>query len=146
MTFSGSMRWWSQHLPHIDARLIGFDSFDGLAENWRPGLGTGHFATGKSPKIDDDRVSFEVGCFDDTPPEHDQLIISVDPDLYSSAVTVVTWAEPYLTAGTLIYFDEFSDRDHEMRAFNELVARSSRELRSLAIARGGLHWQFEVVN
>jgi hypothetical protein len=149
--FAGrSMRWWSRHLPHRDARLIGFDSFEGLPENWRPGLGSGHFATGKPPKIDDDRVSFEVGWFDDTLPkfkipEHDQLIINVDSDLYSSAVTVLTWAEPYLKAGTLIYFDEFPDRDHEMRAFNELVARSSHELRPLAIARGGLHWLFEVV-
>jgi predicted O-methyltransferase YrrM len=148
--FAGrSMRWWSRHLPHREARLVGFDSFEGLPENWRPGLEAGHFATGKPPEIDDDRISFEVGWFDDTLskfeiPDHDQLIINIDSDLYSSAVTVLEWAEPYLTEGTLIYFDEFPDRDHEMRAFNELAARSSHELRPLAMARGGLHWLFEV--
>src|SRR5690349_1873786 len=98
------MRWWLQHLRHIDARLIGFDSFDCLPENWRPGLGTGHFANEKPPEIDDDRVSFAVGWFDDTlpkfeTPEHDQRIINLDPDVYSSAVTALTWAEPYLKAG-----------------------------------------------
>jgi hypothetical protein len=145
-----SMRWWSHHLTHAEARLVGFDSFEGLPEDWRPGFGTGRFATGEPPKIDDDRISFEVGWFDDTLPkfeipEHDQLIINVDSDLYSSAVAVLTWAEPYLKAGVLIYFDEFHDRDHEMRAFNELLARSSHEFRPLAIARGGVHWLFEVV-
>ena len=117
----------ARDLSHTEARLVGFDSFEGLTEDWRPGLGTGHFATGEPPKIDDDRVSFEVGWFDDTLskfeiPEYDQLIINVDSDLYSSAVRVLTWAEPYLMEGTRIYFDEFPDRDHEMRAFNELAA------------------------
>ena len=145
-----SMRWWSQHLPQAEARLVGFDSFEGLPEDWR-GCSTGDFATaGEPPKIDDDRVSFEVGWFDDTLrkyeiPEHDQLIINVDCDLYPSAVSVLTWTEPYLEAGTLIYFDEFPDRDHEMRAFNEFAARTSHEFRPLAIAHGGLHWLFEVV-
>ncbi|OJZ72662.1 hypothetical protein BRW65_16565 [Mycobacterium paraffinicum] len=146
----GSMRWWSQHLPHTEARLIGFDTFEGLPQDWRPGLGAGHFAVGgEPPKIDDARVSFVVGWFDDSLPkfeipEHDQLIINVDCDVYSSAATVLSWAEPFLKPGTLIYFDEFPDRDHEMRAFKELMARSPREFRPLATARGH-HWLFEVV-
>ncbi|WP_156751833.1 class I SAM-dependent methyltransferase [Mycobacterium sp. E2497] len=145
-----SMRWWSQHLPHPQARLIGFDSFEGLPQDWRPGLGAGHFDVGgEPPKIDDARVSFVVGWFDDSlpkfdVPEHDQLIINVDCDVYSSAATVLSWAEPLLQPGTLIYFDEFPDRDHEMRAFKELMARSPREFRPLATARGH-HWLFEVV-
>ena len=144
-----SMRWWSQHLPHTEARLIGFDSFEGLPQDWRPGLGIGHFATGgEPPQIDDERVSFVVGWFDERLPtfeipEHDQLIINVDCDVYSSAAAVLGWAEPYLKAGTLIYFDEFPDRDHEMRAFKELMTRSSRKFRPLASARGN-HWLFEV--
>src|SRR5581483_8062137 len=64
-----SMRWWSQHLAQQDATLVGFDSFEGLPEDWRPGLGTGHFSTGRIPQIDDARVSFQVGWFDDTLPK-----------------------------------------------------------------------------
>lgn len=144
-----SLRWWSQHLRQPGAHLVGFDSFEGLPEDWRPGLDAGHFHTGQPPKIDDDRVSFQVGWFDATlpgfqPPEHDQLIVNVDSDLYSSAVTVLAWAEPYLRPGTLIYFDEFADRDHELRAFNELKARSSFTFTPLAIGHGGVHWLFEV--
>jgi hypothetical protein len=94
-------------------------------------------------------VSFQVGWFDDTLPEfrvpdHDQLIINIDSDLYSSAVTVLQWAEPYFQPGTLIYFDEFADRDHEMRAFNELKARSPHDFQPVGVAHGGLHWLFEV--
>lgn len=143
-----SMRWWSSNLTQPGARLVGFDSFEGLPENWRPGLDAGHFQTGKPPEIDDGRVSFEVGWFDDTlpkftMPDHDQIILNVDSDLYSSADTVLRWVEPYLRPGTLIYFDEFPDRDHEMKAFNELRARSSLTFTPVAIAHGGVHWLFE---
>lgn len=145
-----SMRWWSQHLRNPDARLVGFDSFQGLPDDWRPGLPAGTFATAGPPHIDDDRVSFQVGWFDDTLrdfaiPDHDQLIINVDADLYSSAVTVLTWAEKHLRPGSLIYFDEFPDRDHEMRAMMEFLDRGLFDLRPIAIANGGFHWLFEVV-
>ena len=144
-----SMRWWSRHLSQPDARLVGFDSFEGLPEDWRPDVTSGHFRTGKPPEIGDSRVSFQVGWFDETlpqfaVPDHDQLVINVDSDLYSSAATVLRWAEPHLRCGTLLYFDEFWDRDHEMRAFNELRARSPHQFRPLAIAHGGEHWLFEV--
>jgi hypothetical protein len=143
-----SMRWWARHLGQPGARLVGFDSFEGLPENWRPGIGAGHFQTGEPPKIDDSRVSFEVGWFDDTlpkftVPDHDQMILNVDSDLYSSASTVLHWAEPYLRPGTLIYFDEFPDRDHEMKAFSELRARSGLKFVPVGIAHGGVHWLFE---
>jgi hypothetical protein len=143
-----SIRWWSDNLSQPDATLVGFDSFEGLPEDWRPGIGSGHFKTGKPPEIDDKRVSFQVGWFDETlprfiVPDNDQIILNVDCDLYSSAATVLHWAEPYLRPGTLIYFDEFSDRDHEMRAFYELHARSEYHFRPIAIATGGSRWLFE---
>jgi hypothetical protein len=143
-----SMRWWSHNLSQPGATLVGFDSFEGLPEDWRPGLASGHFQTGKPPQIDDSRVSFQVGWFDETlprfiVPDHDQIVLNVDSDLYSSAATVLRWAEPYVRPGTLIYFDEFSDRDHEMRAFNELRARSSHQFKPVAIAQGGVRWLFE---
>ncbi len=144
-----SMRWWSDNLSQSDATLVGFDSFEGLPEGWRPGYASGHFRTGKPPEINDRRVSFQVGWFDDTlpsfiVPDHDQIIMNVDSDLYSSASTVLHWAESYMRPGTLIYFDEFPDRDHEMRAFNELRMRSPHQFRPIAIASGGLHWLFEI--
>lgn len=142
-----SLRWWSEHLRDPQARLVGFDSFGGLPEPWRPGLGAGKFRVPCSPAIDDARVSFEVGWFDRTlptfvPSPHNQLIINVDCDLYSSTDTVLQWAEPHIRPGTLIYFDELPDRDHELLALREHLARSGHEIEPLGIAGGGLHWLF----
>jgi len=144
-----SMRWWASHLTAPGARLVGFDSFEGLPDDWHPGIGAGHFATGQPPAIDDPRVSFEVGWFDQTlpgfdVPPHDQLVVNIDCDLYSSATTALTWAEPLLQPGSLIYFDEYPDRDHERRALAELSKRSQREFCPVAFASGGVHWLFEV--
>ena len=91
------MRWWSQHLRQSGATLVGFDSFEGLPEDWRPDIPTGYFATsGTPPEIDDPRVFFVKGLFNETlpayrMPEHDQLIVNIDCDLYSSAATVLSW-------------------------------------------------------
>jgi hypothetical protein len=143
-----SMRWWAEHLPQPEARLVGFDSFEGLPEDWRPGLDRGHFATGGAPHIADERVSFITGWFDDTLPsfvipDHDQLVINVDCDLYASADTVLRWVEPHLVPGTLVYFDELPDRDHEWRAFTESLFRTGQRAWPVACAEGGLHWLFE---
>jgi hypothetical protein len=144
-----SLRWWVEHLTVPHAAFIGFDSFEGLPEDWRPGMATGAFRAGSPPRIDDKRVSFVVGWFDDTLPglelpAHEQLIVNIDCDLYSSTDTVLRWLEPHLRPGTLLYFDEFPDRDHEMRAFLECQARSGYGFMPVAIGRGGLHWLFEV--
>jgi hypothetical protein len=142
-----TMRWWSEHLTTHGACLIGFDSFEGLPEAWR-GLGAGHFATAGPPTFDDPRVSFVQGWFDVTlpsfePPEHDQLIVNFDCDLYSSTATVLQRIESWLVPGSLLYFDELPDRDHEMRALFESVARTGARLRPLGWANG-LHWLFLV--
>lgn len=146
-----SMRWWSGNMLQPDATLVGFDSFEGLPEDWSPWYRAGAFAVGGPPKIDDSRVSFQIGWFDETlphftAPDHDQLILNVDCDLYSSSATVLRWAEPYLRPGTLIYFDEFPDRDHERKAFNELRERSSFQFQPVAVARNGTHWLFETLD
>ena len=145
-----SMRWWSQHLRQSGATLVGFDSFEGLPEDWRPDIPTGYFATsGTPPEIDDPRVFFVKGLFNETlpayrMPEHDQLIVNIDCDLYSSAATVLSWLEPHLRPGTLLYFDELPDRDHEMRALKEFLARTDVGLRPIARASGGANWLFEL--
>jgi hypothetical protein len=142
-----TMRWWSEHLRSARARFVGFDSFEGLPEVWRPGFDPGVFRTQGPPAIDDERVSFVAGWFDETlpgftPPDHDRVVINVDSDLYSSARTVLTWAEPLLRPGTLLYFDELTDRDHELRALQELRNETGLALRPLASALGGRHFLF----
>ena len=143
-----TMRWWSEHLHQPGARLVGFDSFKGLPEPWRPGFARGRFETHGPPVVADERVQFVAGWFEDTlpafvPPPHDQLVVNVDSDLYSSAKTVLHRVAPG-SAGAL-YFDELADRDHELRALKEIIADRQLDVRPLVAGGGGTHVLFEVI-
>lgn len=133
-----TMRYWAQHLENPDARLIGFDSFDGLPEDWTRDAGVGHFSmSGKTPDISDPRVTFVGGWFDDTLPsfalpDNECLFLNVDSDLYSSAATVLTWAGDRIKVGDFLYFDEFHDRLHEGRAFYEYLDATGHAVRVVA--------------
>jgi len=60
------IRFWSSKNTHPESLFIGFDSFEGLPESWE-GMKAGHFDTkGNFPEINDDRVSFVKGWFQDT--------------------------------------------------------------------------------
>lgn len=140
-----SLRWWAEHVTDPSARFVGFDSFEGLPEDWRHNIRQGQFRTAGPPSIEDPRVSFVVGWFDETLsqyelPPHDQLIVNIDSDLYSSAHTVLEWLEPHLQPGTLLYFDELVDCHHELRAFVESLAKSGRRVSPLGFHRW--HWLF----
>lgn len=144
-----SIRYWSQLLNNDRSFLHGFDTFEGLPERWNYAVGPGVFSTnGVVPKIDDDRVTFFKGPFDETlplyvAPPHEQLIVNVDSDLYSSAATVLRSLESLITPGTLIYFDEFCDRMHELKAFDEFLTRTAMSFRVVAATRALNHIMFE---
>ena len=144
-----SLRYWASHLTSPQARFVGFDSFEGLPEDWQPNARRGSFAVGTPPAVDDPRVSFVVGWFDETlpsyePPTHDQLVVNVDCDLYSSTRTVLEWLDLHLGPGTLVYFDDLFNRDHQWRALREWLERNDEAARPVAMARWGHHLLFEV--
>jgi hypothetical protein len=123
-------QYWSRLLRHPESRLHGFDSFEGLPENWLPQRSKGHFSLeGQVPKVDDCRVQFFKGWFEQTlpryePPRHDVLVLNLDADLYSSTIFVLNVLESAIVPGTYIYFDEFNHQFHELRAFDEFVRRT----------------------
>jgi len=126
-------RRWSKLLTNPNAKLHGFDSFEGLPEAWiesRRVLEKGHFSTaGAIPVIDDPRVRFFKGWFDETlatyeVPRHEVLVINFDADLYSSTRCIFDKMGPYIVPGAWLYFDEFNDPQHELRAFMEFIAAS----------------------
>ncbi len=98
----------------------------------------GQFGTrGIVPDFADPRVRFFKGWFDDTlprysPPAHDQLIVNLDADLYSSTLVVLYSLRPYIRPGTVIYFDEMNWVDHEPRAFDEFIRVSGMKFRVLS--------------
>lgn len=54
--------------------------------------------------------------------------MNVDCTLYSSAACVLEWLEPHLRPGDLIFFDELSEYDHELRALLEHDRRTNLRL------------------
>lgn len=116
-----------------DNRVIGFDSFQGLPENWKPGYDKGAFAQTTTPKLPPNAY-LEIGMFADTLPaflEHDDGgpydFIHIDCDLYSSTKTVLSLLKESgrLLKGCVILFDEYFNypgwRNHEHKALLEVL-------------------------
>jgi hypothetical protein len=135
-----SLREWCDLLTHPETRLEGFDSFQGMPDEFDPrnGITRGHFDVGGiPPTIDDERVSFHVGWFDDVlpsyeVPEHERLVVTLDADLYSSTKVVLDHLQKFIVPGTLLYFDNLSQPDHELRAFHDFMEGSGRRFRLMA--------------
>jgi Macrocin-O-methyltransferase (TylF) len=141
-------RYWSKLLRCPQAKMHGFDSFEGMPESWNYTVPTGHFSTGgRAPQIQDPRVLFFKGWFSDTLPKykmpaHDVLILNMDADLYSSTIFVLNTLRDSIVPGTYIYFDEFYDRLNELRAFDEFL-KSGMKFRLLGATRTLRHALFQ---
>lgn len=112
----------------------GFDSFEGLPEDWGP-FTKGTFA---HPPPDIATGQLVIGWFRDTLPKFDFTtidslrLVHIDCDLYSSTETVLDYLGPYLTSGVLVVFDEFlydwppneARGGEEQRAWREFANRT----------------------
>jgi O-methyltransferase len=146
-----SMRLWSKGLIQRNSRLFGFDCFEGLPDDWHANAPAGRFnVNGRIPQIDDPRLTFVKGLFEDTlpgfhVPEHTRLIVNLDADLYSSTRYVLDWLRPHLRAGDVLYFDEFFDRHSELRAWNEFLDAYQPTVRLIEATRAFNEVAFEIV-
>ena len=131
-------RYFAKLLHHPQAMLHGFDSFQGLPERWNIDADVGAFSTGGTiPSVDDHRVRFHEGWFHETLPRfrlprRDVLVINLDADLYSSTICALNCLRDAIEPGTYLYFDEFSDPVHELRAFDEFLGSTDRKFELLA--------------
>jgi hypothetical protein len=125
-----SIKYWS-NINKCDKSLFwGFDTFHGLNEDWNNfelSLKKGTFnVNGNIPDINDNRISFIKGLFQDTLPSflikynpHSQIVIHNDSDLYSSTLFTLTQCNSLLVQGSIIVFDEFSSILNEFRALDD---------------------------
>ena len=102
-----SFRYLIDHFQHG----IGFDTFNGLPEDWH-GLPRGSYTSfGEVPNILGGE--FVVGEFKDTLPvffasrRPKAGLMNFDADLYSSTITALTEASPVIDESTVLVFDEF---------------------------------------
>jgi len=123
-------------------RVVGFDGFAGLPEDWRPGFPAGTFAQQSPPQIPG--AELQIGMFADTLPtflagtDEPIAFIHMDCDLYSSTATVLDLVYPRLADGAIIVFDEFFNypgwQEHECRAWEEFVGAKRISFDYLAYA------------
>lgn len=138
-------------LASPNQQIFGFDSFEGLPEEWQMSddyvVPAGSF---KHDPPDLPRVEYYVGWFEDTLPkwkkEHPGRIafLHIDSDIYSSCKTVLEELNDQIVPRTVIVFDEMYETDRykhwkhgEYKACNEWVDKYNRKLFSLGASEYG---------
>jgi O-methyltransferase len=142
-----SIRAWSKLNSNPASRFVGFDCFEGLPEDFRKQYPKGSFdMQGHVPLVDDIRVRFVKGYFQDTLPSflanfssERALVINNDSDLYSSTLYALAMLDRFIKPGAIVIFDEFGDLLNEFRAFNDYSRSFLR--RTHVIASTGNWWQ-----
>jgi hypothetical protein len=120
-----SMKQMIQRFGHADTRFYGFDSFQGLPEEWvqpwarKP---KGSFSMrGRLPEINDSRVKLINGWFQNTLPsflrtdwrredDQDRVLVHFDADLWSSTTFILSTLWATLNEYYFI-FDEFCGQE-----------------------------------
>jgi hypothetical protein len=130
--------------------IWGFDSFEGLPEEWYFGESNhvkGYFKLTEVPKVNSN-VKLVKGWFKDSIPEWKKehkgeiSLLHIDSDLYSSCKTILDELNDQIVEGTIIIFDELSDwateirytnwRDGEWKALNEWLKEKDRKVEAIA--------------
>ena len=68
---------------------------------------------------------------------------NIDCDMYSSTWDVFSALKSRMKVGTIIYFDEYADKENEMRAFDEFMRRTDMKFKLLIEDRICSHMVFE---
>lgn len=119
-----SFRWWLKECINQESRFIGFDTFEGLPENWGT-FNKGDMAAAL-PDIEDNRAEFIKGIFQETVHDYftahryesiNRKIIHFDADLFSATLVALAGISDFLNKGDILFFDEFNVPDHEFYAF-----------------------------
>ncbi|MEM8654254.1 MAG: class I SAM-dependent methyltransferase [Pseudomonadota bacterium] len=131
----GGCRTFGKILGRNGLTMTGFDSFEGLQEDWtgiQTGRAAGAFSTGGAlPKVPDN-VTLVKGWVQDTLPgylkEHKGRafgFIHMDMDTYTPTAYAMKAVKKHLRKGTVILFDELYGypgwRHHEYKALTETL-------------------------
>jgi hypothetical protein len=134
--------------------VFGFDSFEGLPEDWTSFQKQGRFTlNGVVPEFHENNIRICKGWFEQVLPDFlnthagPARFVHIDCDIYSSTKTVLNLLSSRIVKGTVIVFDEYlnypSWREHEYRAFQEFVASHGLKYRYIGFASS--HFSVAVV-
>lgn len=121
-----SFKWWVNRVKDENAYFVGFDTFEGLPEDWGGFYKKGDMY-GAVPDLNDNRTMFVKGIFQDTLNDFiekhkeklqtKRKVIHMDADLFSATIFTLSQLYPFLKKGDIILFDEFNVANHEYFAF-----------------------------
>ena len=126
-----SLNYFARKLPNT--RVLGFDSFKGLEEDWTgTSLSKGYFHMNSELTKFEKNVEIYQGYFEDTVPKFiselkgSQIqILHMDADTYKPTTYVLNSLSKNLKKGSIIIFDEFfgypNFRSHEFKAWENFV-------------------------
>jgi O-methyltransferase len=148
-----SFKWWLNSNSNPNAQFFGFDTFEGLPEDW--GTYTKGAMSAGIPNVDDKRAVFIKGLFQDTMLDFIQTnkttlegnltkIIHLDADLYTATIYTLSQLYPYMRKGDIIIFDEFSVATHEFKAYDEFVSSFPVKLKPFACTNNFCQMSFVV--
>jgi len=148
-----SFQWWVKANTHPGSKFFGFDTFEGLPEDWG-GFKKGAMTTGAQvPDMNDARVVFCKGLFQETLPgflknldKSRKKVIMMDADMYSSTLYTLTSLAPYLIPGDIILFDQFNVPMHEFLAFQNFISSYYLKFELLGAANNYYFCAFELNN
>lgn len=137
-----SMKYFINNFINKKNKFFGFDSFEGLPEDWNSGIKKKHFNLyGKKPKIKDSRCFFIKGLFQNTLPKFNlkfniknnfKMLIHFDADIYSSTLYSLAHTSN-LKKNYFIIFDQFTG--DESRAFNDFVISHKKNFEILGFTK-----------
>ena len=120
----------------------GFDTFEGLPENWHTKKKGTYSAEGTIPRINGGTLI--KGNFEETlptfysKPRPMASIINFDADLYSSTLCALNYSKPVIDKETILIFDEFitnKNWEHdEYKALNEFCSNNNLTYEVLAVS------------
>jgi hypothetical protein len=135
-------------------KVVGFDSFEGLPEDWGQLLPKGHFRTAVPDFASEPTVSLEVGRIEDTLPRFlDRearafALVHIDCDIYATTRFILERILPRMPRGAVLVFDEYygypSYADHEHRAWRE--AREAAPISARPVAYSSHSCAYEILN
>jgi hypothetical protein len=143
--YGDSIFKWSSINTHPDSRFIGFDSFEGIPEDWVSVTGESKKGAmsvgGVIPQTSDGRIRFVKGWFNETLrpflkdfSPRSRLVVHNDGDLFSSTLYTLATLDPILRPGSILIFDEFANPLHEWRAFHDYMSAFGRSCKALGAA------------
>lgn len=147
-----SFEWWLKENKNENSRFYGFDTFEGLPEDW------GIFKKGEMApdqlKFQDGRFKFYKGLFQDTLPgflkttkldNNIRKVIHLDADLFSSTLFVLTSIYYILRPGDILIFDEFCVPNHEFFAFRIFVESFNVKYKAIGAFNNYLQVALEII-